>query len=83
MAYKNNYNIDNINIPYYISKAGLNIAVCLLKHKLDKIGAKILLIDPGKIKTDMGGKNVVIEVKDSAKNIISFAHNERKTKHFF
>lgn len=83
LAYKNNYNIDNINIPYYISKAGLNIAACLLKHELDKIGAKILLIDPGRIKTDMGGKNAVIEVKDSAKNIISFAHNERKTKHFF
>ena len=74
MAYKNNYNIDNINIPYYISKADLNIAVCLLKHELDKIGVKILLIDIGKIKTDMGGKNAVIEVKDSAKNIISLTN---------
>lgn len=83
LAYKNNYNIDNINIPYYISKAGLNIAACLLKHELDKIGAKILLIDIGRIKTDMGGKNAIIEVKYSAKNIILFAHNERKTKHFF
>lgn len=39
-----------------MSKADLNITVCLLKHKLNKIGAKILLIDPGRIKTEIDGK---------------------------
>lgn len=83
LAFENNYDINSVNIPYYISKASLNICACLLKSNLEKNGIKILLIDPGRIKTAMGGKNAQIEVFDSAKNIISFAHKERIPKSFF
>lgn len=83
MALKNNYDIDKINIPYYISKAGLNMVACLFKNNLEKLGAKIILIDPGRIKTDMGGKNSKIEVSKSAEKILLFAHNKKIAKNIF
>ena len=82
-AIRNNYDISSVNIPYYISKAGLNIGACLLKHDLKKIGADILLIDPGRIKTDMGGKNAFVDINDSVKNILLFSHKEIKPKSIF
>ena len=56
---------------YRISKAALNASMRLASIELLSQGVKILIMHPGWVKTDMGGKNAQIEINESVKGIIS------------
>ncbi|KAH7131236.1 NADP-dependent dehydrogenase-like protein [Dactylonectria macrodidyma] len=55
--------------PYSISKTALNM---LTVHQATHLGsrASVVAIDPGHVKTTMGGPNAVVEIPDSAKGVI-------------
>ncbi|KAH8667807.1 NADP-dependent dehydrogenase-like protein [Ilyonectria robusta] len=55
--------------PYSISKTALNM---LTVHQACQLGslASVVIIDPGHVKTEMGGPNAVVEIPDSARGII-------------
>ena len=56
---------------YRMSKAALNASMRLASIELLSEGVKILMMHPGWVKTDMGGKNAQIEIHESVKGIIS------------
>lgn len=61
------------NTPYGISKAALNM---LTIHQAKSLREKtVVCIDPGHVKTVMGGPNAVLEVPDSAKGVIAVISN--------
>ncbi|KAK0660060.1 hypothetical protein QBC41DRAFT_43985 [Cercophora samala] len=61
---------------YSISKAALNM---LAVHQAEDIkahlpGAVVVLVDPGWVKTDMGGKNAIYEPSESVGNMLKVLH---------
>ncbi|KAK0712331.1 hypothetical protein B0T21DRAFT_376419 [Apiosordaria backusii] len=66
---------------YSISKAGLNM---LAVHQAEDIkahlpGAAVVLVDPGWVKTDMGGKNAIYEPSESVGNMLKVLHSLEET----
>ncbi|KAK4202767.1 hypothetical protein QBC40DRAFT_168369 [Triangularia verruculosa] len=62
---------------YSISKAALNM---LAVHQAEDIkaylpGAVVVLVDPGWVKTDMGGKNAIYEPSESVGNMLKILHS--------
>ncbi|KAH6685968.1 hypothetical protein F5X68DRAFT_262475 [Plectosphaerella plurivora] len=58
-------------IPAYsLSKAALNM---LTVHQAEQLKGKaiVVCVDPGHVKTQMGGPGAVMEVEDSAKNVVA------------
>ncbi|KAL2758767.1 hypothetical protein ACRALDRAFT_1061875 [Sodiomyces alcalophilus JCM 7366] len=55
--------------PYSISKAALNM---LTVHQAQNLKDKaiVVAIDPGHVKTELGGPNAVVEIEDSAKGVL-------------
>ncbi|KAH7123332.1 NADP-dependent dehydrogenase-like protein [Dactylonectria estremocensis] len=55
--------------PYSISKTALNM---LTVHQATHLGsrASVVAIDPGHVKTPMGGPDAVVEIADSARGVI-------------
>ncbi|ROT35279.1 NAD(P)-binding protein [Sodiomyces alkalinus F11] len=61
--------IPAVITPYSISKAALNmLTVHQAKHLADR--AIVVAIDPGHVKTEMGGPEAVLEIEDSAKGVL-------------
>ena len=58
------------NYLYRTSKAALNSAVVALSHDLKNHGIIPVLIHPGWVKTDMGGKDAQITTQESVQGII-------------
>lgn len=55
--------------PYSISKTALNmLTVHQAKHLQGK--AVVVCVDPGHVKTEMGGPNAVMEIQDSAQGVL-------------
>jgi NAD(P)-dependent dehydrogenase (short-subunit alcohol dehydrogenase family) len=54
---------------YRSSKAALNMAMVTAANELRSRGISIAVISPGWVKTDMGGANATIDVKESAAGI--------------
>ena len=56
--------------PYSISKAALNM---LTVHQAKQLEgkAKVVCVDPGHVKTVMGGPSAVLEIADSAKGVLT------------
>lgn len=55
--------------PYSISKTALNmLTVHQAQHLKDR--AIVVAVDPGHVKTQMGGPHAVVEVEDSAKGVL-------------
>lgn len=53
------------SLLYRSSKAALNAAMKSLAVDLSSAGIGILILHPGWVRTDMGGKNALIDVKES------------------
>ena len=64
------YKSSNV-YSYRVSKAALNASMRLASIELLSQGVKVLMMHPGWVKTDMGGKNAQIEINESVKGIIS------------
>ncbi len=54
---------------YRTSKAALNMAVAAAQH--DYPGSTLVTLDPGWVRTDMGGEDGALEVHDSVRNMRS------------
>jgi NAD(P)-dependent dehydrogenase (short-subunit alcohol dehydrogenase family) len=69
---------------YSISKAALNMATV---HQAYALKAKVIIvvIDPGHVKTDMGGPKAVMAIADSAKHVLDTVHglSPKDTGKFF
>ena len=55
---------------YCMSKAALNMQSIILQRYLEKDGIKVLLIHPGWLRTEMGGKEAPILPSESAESIV-------------
>jgi NAD(P)-dependent dehydrogenase (short-subunit alcohol dehydrogenase family) len=65
----------NANItPYSISKAALNM---LTVHQAQHLKGKFIFVcvDPGHVKTKMGGPNAVVEIADSVSGVLNVLSN--------
>ena len=60
---------DASMIPYSVSKAALNMLSRRLHFLLEGDGIAVLAINPGWVKTDMGGPNAQISTEESARGI--------------
>ncbi|MDD4914857.1 MAG: SDR family oxidoreductase [Methylococcales bacterium] len=58
-------NTSGGSLLYRSSKAGLNAAMKTLSFDLRDRGVAVLMLHPGWVKTDMGGRNALIEVEES------------------
>ena len=52
-------------VPYCVSKSALNMLTKLLYFRLRDLDIPIVALHPGWVRTDMGGSNAMISVKDS------------------
>ncbi|KAL2018096.1 hypothetical protein VTK56DRAFT_1282 [Thermocarpiscus australiensis] len=58
--------------PYSISKAALNMLTVHQARELKARGSRVVVVamDPGHVKTEMGGPKAVVEVQDSARGVL-------------
>jgi NAD(P)-dependent dehydrogenase (short-subunit alcohol dehydrogenase family) len=58
--------------PYSLSKAALNMLTVHQARQLREEGSGVVVvaIDPGHVKTEMGGPEAVVEVADSARGVL-------------
>jgi NAD(P)-dependent dehydrogenase (short-subunit alcohol dehydrogenase family) len=66
-----NINPDNPLDAYAVSKCGLNILSRRLAEKLRSRGVIVVSLDPGWVKTDMGGPEAPTEVGDAVRRMTS------------
>lgn len=72
-------NWRNSEYAYCMSKAALNMASKILENSYSKDGIKVYSVDPGWMKTDMGGPDAHLEPEESALDILNLVEGERKT----
>ncbi len=63
------------NYTYSASKTALNMLTKILANDTVKFNIIPIVVNPGWMKTDMGGKNANLEPIDSAKSILEFSEN--------
>ena len=61
---------------YRLSKTSLNSLTKILSKELNNLGIKVNTICPGWVRTDMGGENATLSIKESASHIFTFALND-------
>ncbi len=66
-----NINPGNGLDAYAVSKCGLNILSRRLAEKLRPRGVIVMSLDPGWVKTDMGGPDAPIEIDEAVRSITS------------
>ncbi|MGJ0622380.1 MAG: SDR family oxidoreductase [Methylocystis sp.] len=59
-----------VNVAYRVSKAGLNKIAQCLADDLKPEGVIVVALSPGQVRTDMGGPNATLDVRDSVAGII-------------
>ena len=67
------FEMEGGSLAYRLSKTALNALTKILSIELAKHEIKINAICPGWVKTDMGGKNATLTVKESTGKIVEFA----------
>jgi len=65
--------MESGSTAYRLSKTALNAVTKILSNELLNSGIKVNTICPGWVKTDMGGENATLTVKDSTNQIVTFA----------
>ena len=65
--------MDSGSTAYRISKTALNALTKILSNELLSMGIKVNTISPGWVKTDMGGENATLTIKESTTQIVAFA----------
>ncbi|ATQ68056.1 MULTISPECIES: SDR family oxidoreductase [Methylosinus] len=59
------------NIAYRAAKAALNKIAQGLAHDLERDGIIVVALNPGWVRTDMGGRNAELSVEESASGIVA------------
>ncbi|MBG0803183.1 SDR family NAD(P)-dependent oxidoreductase [Methylocystis sp. H4A] len=59
-----------VNVAYRVSKAGLNKIAQCLADDLKAEGVVVVALSPGRVRTDMGGPDATLDVRDSVAGII-------------
>jgi NAD(P)-dependent dehydrogenase (short-subunit alcohol dehydrogenase family) len=59
-----------VNVAYRVSKAGLNKIAQCLADDLKAEGVVVVALSPGRVRTDMGGPNATLDVRDSVAGVI-------------
>jgi NAD(P)-dependent dehydrogenase (short-subunit alcohol dehydrogenase family) len=62
--------VDTKATAYSISKAGLNMLTVHQSVELKKKGVVVICMDPGWVKTDMGGKGAALEKEESIRGML-------------
>jgi NAD(P)-dependent dehydrogenase (short-subunit alcohol dehydrogenase family) len=72
--------IDAEITPYSISKVALNMLTVHQARQLKAMGSRVVVVavDPGHVKTEMGGPQAVVEVVDSASGVLKVLHGLRE-----
>lgn len=65
-------------IAYRMSKAALNMGMQEFNIKLKRQGIHVLLLHPGWVQTDMGGKNATLTVEESVLGLLNVIENKEK-----
>lgn len=60
-----------VEYAYRMSKAALNMGIRLFTNTAEKKGIRTLLLDPGWMKTDMGGPGAFCDVEENARLIVA------------
>lgn len=68
---------------YSISKVGVNMYTRILGERLRKKGITVSSMDPGWVKTDMGGSNAPREPVEAAREIYRLSTMPHETGHFW
>ncbi|HET9843209.1 MAG TPA: SDR family oxidoreductase [Gammaproteobacteria bacterium] len=68
---------------YRASKAALNAVMKSMQIDLAEEGFKVLLLHPGSVKTDMGGKHALIEPEESVRNMRRIIENAHQLENQF
>jgi len=76
--------MDGVNPPYRISKAAINMYIHTLSLRLKDKNITVVALDPGRVKTDMGGADAPTEATEVAEYVRGLANNaELKTGGFY
>ena len=67
--------MDGVNPPYRISKAAINMYIHTLSLRLKDKNIRVVALDPGRVKTDMGGADAPTEVWEVAEYVRGLANN--------
>jgi NAD(P)-dependent dehydrogenase (short-subunit alcohol dehydrogenase family) len=69
-----------VEIAYRVSKTALNMAFNLYSNTVKKRGVRTLLIDPGWMKTDMGGPGATCDPEENGRLIVELLNNADRIK---
>ena len=58
------------NYPYSTSKTALNMITRMMAFELQRQGIAVVLISPGWVRTDMGGRSAPVAVEDSIRGML-------------
>lgn len=74
---------DTTNAPYSISKAALSMLTVHQAAELKDRGVKVFSMDPGWVKTDMGGPKAPLEPEESIKGMLKVIHGTPEAAKFY
>ncbi len=76
--------MDGVNPPYRISKAAINMYIHTLSLRLKEKNITVLALDPGRVKTDMGGADAPTDATEVAEYVRGLVNNpELQTGGFY
>lgn len=64
-------------LGYRVSKTALNSLTKVMSYRLEEQGVQVLSVDPGWVRTDMGGPKAELSVEDAAADVVWVATSKR------
>lgn len=75
----NDISMDGVNPPYRMSKAAINMYVKTLALRLKEKNITVIALDPGRVKTDMGGPDAPVMPEEVAEYVRGLVQNKSLT----